>query len=49
MPHLFLFTSHPDVDLLHNDVVLEVRIPPEVETDPVADFIIIERLDLRET
>lgn len=48
MPHLFLFTSHPNVELLHNDVVLEVRIPPEVETDPVADFIIIERLDLRE-
>lgn len=42
------FTSHADVELLHDDVVLEVRIPPEVKTDPVADFVIVEGLDLRE-
>lgn len=46
---LFPFTSHADVELLHNDVVLEVRIPPEVKTDPVAHFIIVKGLDLRET
>lgn len=34
------------MELLHDDVVLEVRIPPEVEPDPVADFVAVERLDL---
>lgn len=35
------------MELLHDDVVLEVRIPPEVEPDPVADFVTVEGLDLR--
>lgn len=43
------FTCHSKVQLLHDDVVLEVRVPPEVKTDPVAKFIILERLDLKET
>lgn len=47
--HVFFFTCHPEVQLLHDDVVLEVRVPPEVKTDPVAEFIILERLDLKET
>lgn len=34
------------MELLHDDVVLEVRIPPEVEPDPVADFVTVKRLDL---
>lgn len=42
-------TSHAHVELLHDDVVLEVRVPPEVKADPVAHFVIVERLDLRET
>lgn len=37
------------MELLHYDVVLEVRVPPEVKTDPVADFVVVERLDLKET
>lgn len=40
------FTSHPEVELLHDDVVLEVRVPPEVKTDPVAQFVVLEGLDL---
>lgn len=37
------------MELLHNDVVLEVWVPSEVETDPVAEFIILEGLDLKMT
>ncbi len=47
--HVFIFTSHPEVQLLHDDVVLEVRVPSEVETDPVAQFIILEGFDLKKT
>lgn len=46
---MLIFTSHPEVELLHNDVVLEVWVPSEVETDPVAEFIILEGLDLKKT
>lgn len=46
---IFHLTSHPKVQLLHNDTVLEVWIPPEVKTDPIAKFIILERLNLKET
>lgn len=44
---MLIFTSHPEVQLLHDDVVLEVRVPSEVETDPVAQFVILEGLDLK--
>lgn len=33
--------------LFHDDVVLEVRVAPEVETNPVAQFRILDRLNLR--
>ena len=46
---MLMFTSHPEVQLLHDDVVLEVRVPSEVEADPVAKFVILEGLDLRKT
>lgn len=46
--HVLIFTSHPKVQLLHNDVVLEIRVPSKVEADPVAQFVILERLDLKE-
>ena len=42
-----MLTSHPKVHLLHDDVVLEVGVPPEVEADPGAQFAVLERLDLR--
>lgn len=45
--HMLIFTSHPEVQLLHDDVVLEVRVPSEVEADSVAQFIILEGLDLK--
>lgn len=48
-PHAFHFTSHSEVELLHDDVVLEVRVPPEVKTDPIAEFVILERLNLQKT
>lgn len=35
------------MQLLHDDVVLEVRVPSEVEADPVAQFIVLEGLDLK--
>lgn len=35
------------MQLLHDDVVLEVRVAPEVETDPVAQFGILDGLNLR--
>ena len=44
-----IFTSHPEVQLLHDDVVLEVRVPPEVKTDPVPEFIIFDGLNLEKT
>lgn len=37
------------MQFFHDDVVLEIGVPPEVKTDPVAKFIILERLDLKET
>lgn len=47
--HMLMLTSHPEVQLLHDDVVLEVRIPSKVEADPVAQFVILKSLDLKET
>lgn len=46
---MLIFTSHPKVQFLHDDVVLEVWVPSEVKTDPVAKFIVLEGLDLRKT
>ena len=37
------------MQLLHDDVVLEVRVPPEVKTDPVPEFIIFDGLNLEKT
>jgi len=42
-----LLTSRPQVDLLHDEVVLEVGVPSEVEADPGAQLAVLERLDLR--
>lgn len=35
------------MQLFHDDVVLEIRVPPEVKTNPVAQFGILDRFDLR--
>lgn len=35
------------MQLLHDDVVLEVWVSSEVEANSVAQFVILERLDLR--
>lgn len=35
------------MQLFHDDVVLEIRVPPEVKTNPVAEFGILDRFDLR--
>lgn len=36
------------MQLFHDDVVLEVRVAPEVETNPVAQFRILDRLNLKD-
>lgn len=41
------FTSHSEVQLFHDDVVLKVRVSSEVEANSVAQFVILERLNLR--
>lgn len=35
------------MQLFHDDVVLEIRVPPEVKTNPVAQFSILDGFDLR--
>lgn len=35
------------MQLFHDDVVLEIRVPPEVKTNPVAQFSILDSFDLR--
>lgn len=35
------------MQLLHDDVVLEIWVPSEVEANPVAKFVILERFDLQ--
>lgn len=43
------FTSHAEVQFLHNDVILEIWVPSEVEANPVAKFGVFETFNLRRT
>lgn len=45
--HMFVNTCHTKMQLLHDNVILEVWISSEVEANPVAQFVILERLNLK--
>lgn len=47
--HSGLFTSHSDVQLLHDYVVLKIRVSSEVESNPVTRFVVLKRFNLERT
>lgn len=45
---VFICTSQSELQLLHDDVVLEVRVPSEVEADLETHFVVLESFNLME-